>query len=89
MIAIIDYGCGNLFSLSSSLKSLGIECKITGDKDEIVAADKIILPGVGAFGDAAQKLRDCGMDELLRNLAAEDKPIFWNPEPLFLRPSTN
>ena len=75
MIAIIDYGCGNLFSLSSSLKSLGIECKITGDKDEIAAADKIILPGVGAFGDAAQKLRDCGMDELLRNLAAGGKPI--------------
>lgn len=75
MIAIIDYGCGNLFSLSSSLKSLGIECKITGDKEEIAAADKIILPGVGAFGDAAKKLRDCGMDKLLRSLAAEGKPI--------------
>ena len=75
MIAIIDYGCGNLFSLSSSLRSLGIECKITGDKAEIAAADKIILPGVGAFGDAAKKLRDCGMDKLLRSLAAEGKPI--------------
>ena len=75
MIAIIDYGCGNLFSLSSSLKSLGIECKITGDKAEIAAADKIILPGVGAFGDAAKKLRDCGMDKLLGSLAAEGKPI--------------
>lgn len=75
MIAIIDYGCGNLFSLSSSLKSLGIECKITGDKAEIAAADKIILPGVGAFGDAAKKLRDCGMDKLLCSLAAEGKPI--------------
>lgn len=75
MLAIIDYGCGNLFSLSSSLKSLGIECKITGDKDEIAAADRIILPGVGAFGDAAQKLRDCGMDKLLCSLAAEGKPI--------------
>lgn len=75
MIAIIDYGCGNLFSLSSSLKSLGIECKITGDKAEIEAADKIILPGVGAFADAAKKLRDCGMDTLLKKLAAEGKPI--------------
>ncbi|MBQ3045951.1 MAG: imidazole glycerol phosphate synthase subunit HisH [Clostridia bacterium] len=75
MIAIIDYGCGNLFSLSSSLRSLGIECKITGDKDEIASADRIILPGVGAFGDAAQKLRDCGMVELIRKLADESKPI--------------
>lgn len=75
MIAIIDYGCGNLFSLSSSIKSLGIECKITGDKAEIEAADKIILPGVGAFADAAKKLKDCGMDELLKKLAADGKPI--------------
>ena len=75
MIAIIDYGCGNLFSLSSSLKSLGIECKITSDKDEIRAAERIILPGVGAFGDAAKKLRDCGMDKLICELAAEGKPI--------------
>ncbi len=75
MIAIIDYGCGNLFSLSSSLESLGIECKITGDKDEIAAADKIILPGVGAFGDAAKKLREHGMDKLICELAAEGKPI--------------
>lgn len=75
MIAIIDYGCGNLFSLSSSLKSLGIECKITGDKKEIIAADKIILPGVGAFADAIKKLRECKMDELLCTLAKEGKPI--------------
>ncbi len=75
MIAIIDYGCGNLFSLSSSLKALGIECKITGDKKEIIAADKIILPGVGAFGDAAKKLRDCGLDKLICRLASENKPI--------------
>jgi len=75
MIAIIDYGCGNLFSLSSSLKSLGIECKITGNKDEIAAADKIILPGVGAFADAIKKLRECGMDSLISSLADEGKPI--------------
>lgn len=75
MIAIIDYGCGNLFSLSSSLKALGIECKITGNEKEIIAADKIILPGVGAFGDAAKKLRDCGLDKLICRLASENKPI--------------
>ena len=75
MIAIIDYGCGNLFSLSYSLKSLGIECRITSDKEEIIAADKIILPGVGAFGDAAKKLRDCGMADLIKDLASQGKPI--------------
>lgn len=75
MIAIIDYGCGNLFSLSSSLESLGIECKITSDKEEIEAADKIILPGVGAFADAAKKLKDSGLGKLVCDLAAAGKPI--------------
>lgn len=75
MIAIIDYGCGNLFSLSSSLESLGIECKITGDADEISSAEKIILPGVGAFGDAAEKLRAGGMDKLIRSQAESGKSI--------------
>ena len=50
MIAIVDYGCGNLFSLKSSLSFLGLDCRITGDADEIRSADKIILPGVGAIG---------------------------------------
>lgn len=75
MIAIIDYGCGNLFSLSSSLESLGIDCKITSDKAEIEKADKIILPGVGAFADAAKKLKDSGLGELVCSLAAKGKPI--------------
>ena len=75
MIAIIDYGCGNLFSLSSSLESLGIECKITSDKEKIEKADKIILPGVGAFADAAKKLKDSGLGELVCSLAAKGKPI--------------
>ena len=75
MIAIIDYGCGNLFSLSSSLESLGIECKITSDKAEIENADKIILPGVGAFADAAKKLKDSGLGQLVCDLAATGKPI--------------
>ncbi len=75
MIAIIDYGCGNLFSVSSSLKSLGIECVVTGDSEIIKAADKIILPGVGAFEDAVKKLRATGHFELLRSLAGEGKYI--------------
>ncbi|MBR3438430.1 MAG: imidazole glycerol phosphate synthase subunit HisH [Clostridia bacterium] len=75
MIAIIDYGCGNLFSLSRSLQFLGIESKITGDADEISDADKIILPGVGAFGDAADKLRATGHAELLKKLAGEGRYI--------------
>lgn len=75
MIAIIDYGCGNLFSVSSSLKSLGIESVITGNADEIAAADKIILPGVGAFEDAVKKLRTSGHFELLRSLAGSGKSI--------------
>ena len=78
MIAIIDYGCGNLFSLSSSLESLGIECKITGDKEEIAAADKIILPGVGVFEDAAKKLRDSGYvsDERFARLYVRELQTF-------------
>lgn len=75
MIAIIDYGCGNLFSLSRSLEHIGIESKITGNADEICNADKIILPGVGAFGDAAKKLEATGHSELICTLADQGKPI--------------
>ena len=75
MIAIIDYGVGNLFSLSSSLSALGIETVVTDDESVIRAADKIILPGVGAFRDASEKLSEKGFDRLLRDLAAEGKPI--------------
>lgn len=75
MIAIIDYGVGNLFSLSSSLKCLGLEHKITADIDELRAADRLILPGVGAFGDAAAKLKNSGLDVEIKRLAAEGKPL--------------
>ncbi len=75
MIAIIDYGVGNLFSLSSSLSALGVETVVTDDESVIRAADKIILPGVGAFRDASEKLAEKGFDRLLRALAAEGKPI--------------
>lgn len=75
MIAIIDYGVGNLFSLVSSFKSIGADAVITSDKDVIRNADRIILPGVGAFSDAAKKLHDSGMDRLVIELARSGKPI--------------
>ena len=65
MIAIIDYGVGNLFSLKSSLNSLGIENIVTKDINEIEKADKIILPGVGAFKDAIDSLKNCGLDKVV------------------------
>ena len=64
MIAVIDYGVGNLFSLCCSLNSIGADAVVTSDVDVIKKADKLILPGVGAFGDAAKKLRDCGLADV-------------------------
>ena len=75
MIAIIDYGVGNLFSLCSSLQSIGAEAIVTPDPDTIRAADRIILPGVGAFADAAAKLRATGLDQVLLEEAARGKKI--------------
>ena len=75
MVAIVDYGVGNLFSLKSSLKSIGVETIVTGNKEDIEKADKIILPGVGAFGDAAQKLRETGLDEVVISEAQKGKKI--------------
>jgi glutamine amidotransferase len=75
MIAIIDYGIGNLFSLQSSLTAIGKASLVTSDKAQIRAADKIILPGVGAFADAAKKLREGGMDRLVCELADAGKPL--------------
>ena len=75
MIAIIDYGVGNLFSLQSSLKALGQEVIVTSDEAEIAAADRVILPGVGAFEDAAKKLKESGMADLVRREAAAGKPL--------------
>ena len=75
MIAIIDYGVGNLFSLVSSLKSIGAEAVVTDSEEVITAADKIILPGVGAFGDARKKLAETGMDKLILEEAKKGKPI--------------
>ncbi len=75
MIAIIDYGVGNLFSLKSSFAAIGAEAVVTADEAVIRAADRILLPGVGAFEDAAKKLRESGMAALLLELAAAGKPI--------------
>lgn len=75
MIAIVDYGVGNLFSLKSSLAFIGAEAVITGDADVIRSADKILLPGVGAFGDAADKLRATGLDRVVIEEAKAGKPL--------------
>ena len=75
MIAIVDYGVGNLFSLKSSLDMIGAEAFVTGDAEEIKKAEKIILPGVGAFGDAANKLRETGLFEVIKEEAKNGKPI--------------
>ena len=74
MIAIVDYGVGNLFSLSSSLKALGLETVITNDAEQLRAADRIILPGVGAFGDAKAKLDATGLVPVIRE-EAQKKPL--------------
>ena len=73
--AIIDYGVGNLFSLCSSLKSIGADAVVTPDETVIRTADRIILPGVGAFADAAAKLRATGLDRVLLEEAQKGKPI--------------
>ena len=75
MIAIIDYGVGNLFSVKSSFAAIGAEAVVTSDPEVIRAADRILLPGVGAYRDAAQKLRDSGMGDLVREQAASGKPV--------------
>ncbi len=75
MIAIIDYGVGNLFSLAHSLKAVGAQAVVTGDAKEIGRAERVILPGVGAFGDAAEKLRQTGLDALVKQIAERGTPI--------------
>ena len=75
MIAIVDYGVGNLFSLKSSFAKIGADAFVTGNPDEIKKADKVILPGVGAFADAMEKLRRTELDKLLVSLAGGGKPL--------------
>ena len=75
MVGIIDYGVGNLFSLRSSFAAIGVEAFVSGDAGELAKADRLILPGVGAFGDAARKLRDSGLDVFVKEQAASGKPL--------------
>jgi glutamine amidotransferase len=75
MVAIVDYGVGNLFSLKSSLSFIGAEATVTGDATVIRSSDKIILPGVGAFGDAIDRLRESGLDIVLKQEAQKGKHI--------------
>ncbi|MGP1508511.1 MAG: imidazole glycerol phosphate synthase subunit HisH [Sphaerochaeta sp.] len=75
MTAIIDYGVGNLFSLKSSLKAIGEEPVITGDKNILEYADRLILPGVGAFRDAIAALKESGMGTAVTELASQGKPV--------------
>ena len=75
MTAIVDYGVGNLFSLKSSLSAIGADASIASTADELCSADRIILPGVGAFGDAARKLRESGLDKIICEGAKSGKPL--------------
>ena len=75
MVAIIDYGVGNLFSLKSSFAAIGVDAVVTDDAEALRAADRLILPGVGAFGDAAAKLRATGLDKVLLEEVAKGKPL--------------
>lgn len=75
MTAIVDYGVGNLFSLRSSLAAIGEEAEVTGDARRIAAADRVILPGVGAFADARRKLAETGMDSAVLDAAESGKPL--------------
>lgn len=75
MIAIIDYGVGNLFSLKSSFNAIGADIIVTDNEDKIRSADRIILPGVGAFSDAIKKLKATGLDSVLIDEAKKGKPV--------------
>lgn len=75
MVAVVDYGVGNLFSLKSSFEMIGVETTVTSDKEVLKTAEKIILPGVGAFKDAAKKLEKTGLGEAVKAEAKKGKPI--------------
>ena len=75
MIVIVDYGVGNLFSLKSSFEAIGAEIKVSGEPEDIRQADKIVLPGVGAFRDAREKLAQNGLDQVIIAEAKKGKPL--------------
>lgn len=75
MVGIIDYGVGNLFSLQSSFRAIGEDAFVSGDAEKLKTADRLVLPGVGAFEDAARKLRQSGLDTFVRQQAQAGKPL--------------
>ena len=75
MVGIIDYGVGNLFSLCSSFRAIGVEAFVSGDPEALAKADRLVLPGVGAFEDAAKKLRASGLEGFVKQQAAAGKPL--------------
>ena len=75
MIAIIDYGVGNLFSLHQSFLKIGADTVVTGDPAIIKSAERVILPGVGAYGEAAEKIKNSGLDKVVREIASDGKPL--------------
>ncbi len=75
MTTIVDYGVGNLFSLQSSLMALGVENSVSADAGVLLAARRVILPGVGAFGDAMRKLRETGLHDVLQEIARQGTPL--------------
>ena len=75
MVGIIDYGVGNLFSLKSSFEAIGAQVLVSGDADQLAKADKLVLPGVGAFEDAARKLRQSGLDRFVYEAVEQGKPL--------------
>ena len=75
MIAMIDYDAGNIKSVEKALLLLGHEVEVTGDPERILKAEKVILPGVGAFGDAMENLKRAGLDEVIRQVAAKRTPF--------------
>lgn len=72
---VIDYGIGNVFSVMHALRSLGVEADLSSDPDRILAADRVVLPGVGAFGRAAERLRGLGLDETTSAFIATGRPF--------------
>ena len=75
MLAVVDYGVGNLFSLTCSLRAIGAEVTVTGEEEVLAGAERIILPGVGAFGDAARALRRSGLEGAVLQAAEGGKPL--------------
>ena len=75
MVAIVDYGVGNLFSLQSSFQAIGAPSVVTSDPEVLLSADRVVLPGVGAFGDAADRLRQSGLDAVVKAVAAQGTPL--------------